>query len=89
MLDAPANENMEVIFMFWFVKGSKKNILVDAGFFNDIEEAKAYDVANYIRPDSMLQGLGLQAADITDVILTHPRISSGVLWFFGRVLVRT
>lgn len=72
VLDAPANDNMDVIFMFWLVKGNNKNILVDAGFFNDIEEAKAFDVTNYVRPDSMLLRLGLQAADITDVVLTHP-----------------
>lgn len=27
---------------------------------------------NYVRPYSMLSGVGLQEAEITDVILTHP-----------------
>ncbi len=72
VLDAPSNENMDVIFMFWLIKGNNKNILVDAGFYNDIEEAKDYDVSHYVRPDSMLPRVGLQASDITDVILTHP-----------------
>jgi glyoxylase-like metal-dependent hydrolase (beta-lactamase superfamily II) len=72
VLGAPANDNMDVIFMFWLVKGNNKNILVDAGFYNDIEEAKEYDVTNYVRPDTMLAGVGLRAANITDVILTHP-----------------
>ena len=59
--------------MFWLIKGSNgKNILVDAGFLNDVNEAKDFDVKNYIRPDSALTRVGLRAEDITDVILTHP-----------------
>lgn len=49
-----------------------KNILVDAGFQNDIAEAKDFEVANYIRPDSVLAKLGLKPGDITDIILSHP-----------------
>ena len=41
-------------------------------FLQDVEEAKDYDVLNYIRTDSMLSGVGLQGAEIADVILTHP-----------------
>lgn len=70
--NAPAKDSMDVIFMFWLIKGNNKNILVDAGFLKDVEEAKPFDVTNYIRPDSMLSGVGLEAADITDIILTHP-----------------
>lgn len=73
VLDAPANDSMNAIFMIWLIKGNNgKNILVDAGFLKDVEEAKDYGVINYIRPDSMLSRVGLQAKDITDVILTHP-----------------
>ena len=73
VLDAPAKDSMNAIFMIWLIKGNNgKNILVDAGFLKDVEEAKDYGVINYIRPDSMLSRVGLQAKDITDVILTHP-----------------
>lgn len=73
VLDAPAKDSMNAIFMIWLIKGNNgKNILVDAGFLSDVEEAKDFGVINYIRPDSMLSRVGLQAKDITDVILTHP-----------------
>lgn len=73
VLDAPEEETGKAIFMFWLIKDDKgKNILVDAGFLEDIESAKDYGVTNYIRPDKMLQGLNVKATDITDIILTHP-----------------
>ena len=73
VLDAPAKDSMNAIFMIWLIKGNNgKNILVDAGFLSDVEEAKDFGVIDYIRPDSILSIVGLQAKDITDVILTHP-----------------
>ncbi len=59
--------------MVWLIKGDNgKNILFDTGFLPDIEEAKDFKVVDYIRPDSALLKLGLKAADITDVIISHP-----------------
>ena len=73
VLDAPEKETGNAIFMVWLIKASNgKNILVDAGFLEDVEEAKDYGVTNYIRPDSMLSAVGLKATDITDIILSHP-----------------
>ena len=73
VLNAPEKEKGNAIFMVWLIKGDNgKNILVDAGFLKDVEEAKNYGVTDYIRPDSMLFGVGLKANDITDIIITHP-----------------
>jgi glyoxylase-like metal-dependent hydrolase (beta-lactamase superfamily II) len=73
VLDAPEKETGSAVFMFWLIKGNNgKNILVDAGFHQDSEEAGDFGLVNYIRPDSMLLRIGLKAADITDVIITHP-----------------
>jgi glyoxylase-like metal-dependent hydrolase (beta-lactamase superfamily II) len=70
---APGKDSLHGVFMFWLIKGSNgKNILVDAGFLKDAEEAKDFDLKNYVRPDSMLTRVGLRAENITDVILTHP-----------------
>lgn len=64
-------DTVNLIFMLWLVKGNNgKNILVDAGFYKDVEDAKG--VTNYVRPDSMLSRLGLKATDISDIILSHP-----------------
>ena len=73
VLDAPEKETGTAVFMLWLIKSNNgKNILVDAGFLKDVEEAKNFGVTDYIRPDSMLLGVGLKATDITNIILTHP-----------------
>lgn len=69
----PVKDSVNIDFMIWLIKGSNgKNILLDAGFLNDIEDAKDFGVVNYVRPDSMLSKLGLKATDISDIILSHP-----------------
>ncbi|HYH15475.1 MAG TPA: N-acyl homoserine lactonase family protein [Flavisolibacter sp.] len=71
--NGPQKDSVNLIFMTWLIKGpAGKNILVDAGFLNDVEEAKEMNVTHYTRPDSMLLHLGIKADDITDIILTHP-----------------
>ena len=73
VLDPTDKDSINGVFMFWLIRARNgKNILVDAGFLSDVEEAKNFDVKNYIRPDSILTRVGLRAQDITDVILTHP-----------------
>ncbi len=72
-MNGPDNDSLKIFFMIWLIKGDNgKNILVDAGFLKNIDEAKDFDIANYIRPDSMLFKVGLRREDITDIILTHP-----------------
>src|ERR1700761_3660259 len=56
-------DSVKINFMFWLIKGNGKNILVDAGFLNDLPDAKEFKVVNYTRPDSALSKLGLNAAD--------------------------
>ena len=69
----PDNDSVHIDFTIWLIKGDNgKNILVDAGFRSDIEEAKEFEVMNYVRPDSALAKVGLQPGDITDIILSHP-----------------
>lgn len=69
----PNNDSVQIDFSVWLIKGDNgRNILVDAGFRKDIEEARDFQVVNYIRPDSALEKLGLTGADITDVIFSHP-----------------
>jgi glyoxylase-like metal-dependent hydrolase (beta-lactamase superfamily II) len=69
----PSTDHVKIDFMVWLIKGSNgRNILVDSGFLNDIDDAKVFKVVNYIRPDSVLFKLGLKAGDITDIILSHP-----------------
>jgi glyoxylase-like metal-dependent hydrolase (beta-lactamase superfamily II) len=69
----PRNDSVSIDFMVWLIKGANgRNILVDAGFLNDIKDAEEFSIVHYTRPDTALQKLGLQPGDITDIILSHP-----------------
>src|SRR4051812_10378642 len=71
--NAPPNDSVNIDFMIWLIKGNNgRNVLVDAGFLKDLKDARDFGFINYIRPDSMLLRLSLQAKDITDIILSHP-----------------
>jgi glyoxylase-like metal-dependent hydrolase (beta-lactamase superfamily II) len=65
-------EPLDITFSIWLIKGQGKTILVDAGFERDIEDAKDFQLSEYTRPDSALQGIGVSADEVTDVIITHP-----------------
>ncbi|AYL99386.1 N-acyl homoserine lactonase family protein [Mucilaginibacter celer] len=72
-LNGPKNQPVKIDFMVWLIKGSNgKNILVDAGFLGDIEDAKNFQLKTYQRPDSALLKLGVKQDDITDIIVSHP-----------------
>ena len=69
---APKQDSVQIDFMLWLIKGQGRNILVDAGFLADIDNAKEFGMVNYKRPDSTLLELGVKGEEITDVIITHP-----------------
>jgi len=69
---APKTDSVKINFMVWLIQGNGKNILLDAGFQNDLDDAKEFKVVDYTRPDLALAKVGLKPEDITDVILSHP-----------------
>lgn len=71
-LNAPKTEPVKMVFMFWLIRGNGKNILVDAGFVNDLESFKEFGIVQYIRPDSALLRFGIKPGDVTDIIFSHP-----------------
>ncbi|MET0638141.1 MAG: N-acyl homoserine lactonase family protein [Chitinophagaceae bacterium] len=69
----PATEKIRFTFFIWLIRGNNgRNVLVDAGFLPDAEDAKEFQIVEYQRPDSALAKLGLKATDITDIIISHP-----------------
>src|SRR5215471_11644999 len=72
-LVAGANKNrkIDLQMMIWLLKGpGGKNILVDSGCYHD-RFVKNLGIKNYTKPSDTLARLGLSAADITDVIISH------------------
>src|SRR6476661_4003752 len=56
-----SKDSVAMCSMFWLIKGNNKNILVDAGYLRDLSDS---NLAEFVRPDSMLLLLGVQAKDI-------------------------
>jgi len=68
---AAGNDSLNVCLMYWLLKGNNgKNILVDAGFTGDSEINPKF--ISFSPPDKMLEKINMKAADITDIIITHP-----------------
>jgi glyoxylase-like metal-dependent hydrolase (beta-lactamase superfamily II) len=66
---ADPKDSLQLGFMIWLLKGPNgDNILVDAGFINSTK----YPPKSCIRPDLVLNRIGISGDDITDIILTHP-----------------
>ena len=72
-LNGPRTDSVDIRFVVWLIKGSTgKNILLDAGFLQNIPDAMEFNVTNYVRPDSAVLKMGIKPGDITDIILSHP-----------------
>ncbi|MBL0169717.1 MAG: N-acyl homoserine lactonase family protein [Gemmatimonadaceae bacterium] len=57
--------------MIWLLKGpSGRTVLVDAGF-KRADLIARWKPTNYVRPDSAVMRAGVNAGDITDVIVSH------------------
>jgi glyoxylase-like metal-dependent hydrolase (beta-lactamase superfamily II) len=65
-------QRLDITFSIWVIKGLGRTVLLDAGFKKDIEDAKDFQLKEYVRPDSALQQLGLRADQVTDIIISHP-----------------
>lgn len=61
---------MDIAMLVWLIRGGGRNILVDSGFYRP-QFFKNWKVKDFYRPDEAVAGAGVNAADITDVILTH------------------
>jgi len=67
---ADRSRKMDIAMMVWLVRGEGRNILVDSGFYRD-QFFKQWKVADFVKPSEAIERLGVKAADITDVIITH------------------
>ena len=61
---------LDIAMLIWLVRGNGKNILVVTGFYRP-QFFKDWNVKDFTKPSEMLQRVGLQPEDITDVIITH------------------
>ena len=68
---ADKDRKIDLQMMIWLLKGpGGKNILVDTGCYHE-HVVKGKGIQNLIKASEAIAKLGLSAADITDVIITH------------------
>lgn len=68
---ADKDRKIDLQMMIWLIKGpGRRNILVDTGCYHE-NVVKGKGIKNLIKASEAIAKLGLSAADITDVIITH------------------
>jgi glyoxylase-like metal-dependent hydrolase (beta-lactamase superfamily II) len=71
VLDADTSRRQDMAFMVWVMKGpNHRTVLLDAGFYRP-EVHRDWSVPDYERPTAAIAKLGLQPADVTDIIISH------------------
>ena len=62
---------LDIAMMFWLLQGpDRRCVLVDAGFYRQ-KFLDSWKPAEYRRPSEALQGFGVPADSVTDVIISH------------------
>ena len=68
---ADTTRTLDIAMMFWLLKGpGGRRVLVDAGFYRQ-KFLDSWKPADYRRPSDALQGAGVPADSVTDVIVSH------------------
>jgi glyoxylase-like metal-dependent hydrolase (beta-lactamase superfamily II) len=61
---------MDIAMMVWVLKGDGRIVLVDSGFHRD-RYFQQFTVKDYVPPPEAIAPLGIKAADVTDIFLSH------------------
>lgn len=68
---ATDDDSLNVVFMYWLLKGNNgKIILIDAGFTDDMTINPKF--ITWSPPEKMLAKINIKPEEVTDIILTHP-----------------
>ena len=75
LLQGAYNEgSIDLPFAFVLAQGNGRNVLVDCGFMkegNGVAVAEKFGIPRWISPVRLVEEMGLAAADITDIVLSH------------------
>ena len=70
VMGAPKGEKITIAMVVWLIRGADRNILFDSGYHRDTF-LKYFPATDYLRPDEAVKLVGLQPADITDIVISH------------------
>ncbi len=70
VMGAPKDEQIDIVFAVWLIRGGGHNILFDSGFHRE-RWFKELPIRNFLRPDEAVKLAGVQPEEITDVVISH------------------
>lgn len=70
VMGAPEDEKLDIAMVIWLIRDNDRNILFDSGYYRE-KWHERFNITEFMRPDSAVQLAGLNAAEITDVIISH------------------
>jgi glyoxylase-like metal-dependent hydrolase (beta-lactamase superfamily II) len=67
---ADTSRRTDIAMTVWLLRGQGRTVLVDAGFYRD-KFVQRWKPADYVRPSEAVERVGVRAADVTDIIVSH------------------
>jgi glyoxylase-like metal-dependent hydrolase (beta-lactamase superfamily II) len=67
---ADSARRLDLAMMVWVLRDEGRVVLVDAGFYRDKFVAR-WNPSDFTRPSDALAPLGIEPADVTDIVVTH------------------
>lgn len=70
VIDAPSGERMDIAMVIWLVRTGDRTVLFDTGFHRE-RWMDAFDIVDFIPPDSAVRLAGVAPGAVTDIIISH------------------
>src|SRR5579871_6403864 len=70
IMGAPRDQKTDIAMVVWLVRGGGKTILFDSGFHRQ-KWIDQFNVSDFLSPDKAVQEAGVDAASITDIVISH------------------
>ena len=67
---ADTNRRMDIAMTVWLLRGNRRNVLVDAGFYRD-KFVTRWKPAGFVQPSEAVRSAGVRPEDVTDIIVSH------------------
>ena len=64
------SRRMDIAMSVWLLRGNRRNVLVDAGFYRD-KFVTRWKPVDFVLPSEAVKRAGVRPEDITDIILSH------------------
>jgi glyoxylase-like metal-dependent hydrolase (beta-lactamase superfamily II) len=67
---ADTGRRMDIAMSVWLLRGNRRNVLVDAGFYRD-KFVQQWKPAGFVQPSEAVRRAGVRPEDVTDIIVSH------------------